>query len=505
MLCERAHPFAPCEINILERRQSAARRGRKAGWEYYVHFRGLNRRLDEWVSHDRLHPIERRQRVGERPRGTHELAGLRASYNLDVVAAGSGAQQPEGEDALDERTLKEHERAFGKIKNISRIAFGNYEIDAWYSSPYSCVPNGALCEDLFICERCLRPHTIRERLCRHEARCAMHHPPGDEIYREAREADAHGKVLSVFIVDGALSPAYCQRLCLLGKLFLDHKLIWRTPQHFLFAVLCEWDERGCHLIGYFSRQKGPGSGAPLPHTLACLLVLPPHQRKNYGVLLISLSYELARREGWSGAPERPLSDLGLKSYRAYWAAALLRVLATAARKGEALSVLDLSERTAICQPDVLATLHSLRLLRYAAGAHSLCVPLALLVRHGLALPAGAGGPSVVDERQVRSQRPGGVFAIDTAKLQWPPAGTTLPGAALLAKDEASPAFTSTDAGAALAPGPTASRALRQAPLAAEAAPAQQSRKRKAAPPAEEPETADVRMTLRSARRATGAS
>ena len=42
------------------------------------------------------------------------------------------------------------------------------------------------------------------------------HPPGDEIYRNSS--------ISVFEIDGATSRTYCQNLCLLAKLFLDHKV-----------------------------------------------------------------------------------------------------------------------------------------------------------------------------------------------------------------------------------------------------------------------------------------
>lgn len=37
-------------------------------------------------------------------------------------------------------------------------------------------------------------------------------------------------------------------------------------------------------------------------------------------------YELSRRAGTVGTPERPLSDLGLRSYLAYWIATLIRFL-----------------------------------------------------------------------------------------------------------------------------------------------------------------------------------
>lgn len=46
---------------------------------------------------------------------------------------------------------------------------------------------------------------------------------------------------------------YCQNLCLLAKLFLDHKTLYYDVDPFLFYVLCEMDERGGHLVGYFSK------------------------------------------------------------------------------------------------------------------------------------------------------------------------------------------------------------------------------------------------------------
>lgn len=80
-----------------------------------------------------------------------------------------------------------------------------------------------------------------------QEKCGLNHPPANEIYRKDE--------LSVFEVDGNSSKIYCQNLCLLAKLFLDHKTLYYDVEPFLFYVVTTNDEFGCHLIGYFSKVR----------------------------------------------------------------------------------------------------------------------------------------------------------------------------------------------------------------------------------------------------------
>jgi len=109
---------------------------------------------------------------------------------------------------------------------------------------------------------------------------------------------------------------------LFGKLFIDIKTLFFDTDNFLFYLLTDADSQRDHVLGFFSKEKISYDD----YNLACIVVLPPYQRKGYGMLMIEFSYELCRRAGKVGTPERPLSDLGLRSYLAYWVATIVRFL-----------------------------------------------------------------------------------------------------------------------------------------------------------------------------------
>jgi histone acetyltransferase HTATIP len=62
---------------------------------------------------------------------------------------------------------------------------------------------------------------------------------------------------------------------------------------------------------------------------------------------------LSKKEGKLGSPEKPLSDLGLLGYRAYWAETIIDMLVNTS-DGE-LSVDDIAQKTSITHADVMNT------------------------------------------------------------------------------------------------------------------------------------------------------
>src|SRR5437667_5191847 len=149
-------------------------------------------------------------------------------------------------------------------------------------------------------------------------------------------------------------------------MYLDHKTLYYDVEPFLFYVLCECDDRGCHFVGYFSKvpplllpinlqEKRSVAG----YNLSCIVTLPIYQRKGYGFFLISFSYLLSLRENRLGSPEKPLSDLGLLSYRSYWKTALANALLEVLDKGVNISIHELGKRTGMTDDGVVAVLEGL--------------------------------------------------------------------------------------------------------------------------------------------------
>lgn len=180
-----------------------------------------NRRLDEWIPFDRIEskyeePLEPPLEASDGKKdGKKALSARRGKRKFSAV-------QKDPHEDLDPTTAaleREHEE-ITKVKNIQKIELGRYEIDTWYYSPY---PDEYCGEKLYLCEFTLKYMRKHSTLARHKRKCTLRHPPGDEIYRDGN--------LSVWEVDGKDQKIYCQNLCLLAKLFLDHKYVSRKCLH----------------------------------------------------------------------------------------------------------------------------------------------------------------------------------------------------------------------------------------------------------------------------------
>ncbi|KAF8794510.1 histone acetyltransferase KAT7-like [Argiope bruennichi] len=273
------------------------------------------------------------------------LDNLAPSYDVELFKEAQACAAEELEE-----TLRQHKDKHGRIHTLE---MGRYEMDVWYTAPYP--EEYQMLPKLYICEFCLKYMNSQTVLRRHVAKCIWRYPPGDEIYRKGN--------ISFFEVDGQKNKTYCQNLCLLAKLFLDHKTLYFDVEPFLFYVMTESDNEGAHIIGYFSKEKN----SFLNYNVSCILTLPPYQRQGYGRMLIDFSYLLSKTEEKVGSPEKPLSDLGLISYRSYWKSILLEYLSKFEGKG--ISIKDLSQETAITAYDIVSTLQALSLLKYWKGKH----------------------------------------------------------------------------------------------------------------------------------------
>nr|XP_021406303.1 histone acetyltransferase KAT8 [Lonchura striata domestica] len=203
---------------------------------------------------------------------------------------------------------KEHE-AITKVKYVDKIHIGHYEIDAWYFSPFP--EDYGKQPKLWICEFCLKYMKFERSYRLHLGQCQWRQPPGREIYRKGN--------ISVYEVDGKDHKIYCQNLCLLAKLFLDHKTLYFDVEPFVFYLLTEVDRQGAHIVGYFSKTSG-----------------------------------------------------------SYWSWVLLEILRDF--RGT-LSIKDLSQMTSITQTDIISTLQSLNMVKYWKGQHVICVTPRLVEEH----------------------------------------------------------------------------------------------------------------------------
>ena len=289
-------------------------------------------------------------------------------------------------------SMTQNQTEISRVRNLERVQMGSYEIEPWYFSPYPAEFTD--CDLVYVCEFCLCYYGDDFQFRRHRKKCTLLHPPGNEIYRDAN--------VSFFEIDGRRQRTWCRNLCLLSKLFLDHKTLYYDVDPFLFYCMTERSQHGHHLIGYFSKEKESAEG----YNVACILTLPQYQRKGWGKLLIQFSYELSKVEGKLGSPEKPLSDLGLLGYRAYWQEVIVDVLMQRQAEGTpTISVEELGQTLAMTTNDVLHTLQNLNMMRYTNKNHVIVLTDAAMAQR---------------EQQREKEALKGRRTIDPVNLQWKP-------------------------------------------------------------------------------------
>ncbi|KAJ3086623.1 hypothetical protein HK100_008643, partial [Physocladia obscura] len=226
----------------------------------------------------------------------YETAKIQADENAATLSSVAAAH------SQSNGTSGYHTAAGGPL--IDSIHFGKWKIDTWYAAPYP----EEYCQQstLYLCEYCLKYMKSPFMMKRHKLKCPLKSPPGNEIYRDA--------AISIFEVDGRKNKIYCQNLCLLAKMFLDHKTLYYDVEPFLFYVMTERDN----------------------------------------------SYLLSKKEEKPGTPEKPLSDLGLLSYRSYWRFTVLQELRKIDKA--TVSLEELVAKTCMTYDDIVSTLSLLDML-----------------------------------------------------------------------------------------------------------------------------------------------
>ncbi len=332
----------------------------------YVHYVAHDRRNDEWVSLDCLRQpcatppgAAHKVRTPTSPRQQPRSRKRQRKADHRRTPRGGGLHSSRVDPSVA-HLLEEARHKKTAVKNIEAVIFSQWRLEPWYWAPF---PEQYHHQSLYFCDWTLRYTTSQilavEHRTQYKASRAPRRPPGVRCYGPDDDD------ICLWEVDGENEPRYCQNLCLLAKLFLDHKTLSFDAEPFRFYCLTKKSvgDDGIEehsLMGYFSKEKV----SALNYNLACILTLPQFQRQGVGTLMISLSYALSVRESKVGSPEKPLSDLGKLSYRAYWSYISLKLLED--YDGD-LTLKELARTKGLCSEDVISTLEHLGLLREWRG------------------------------------------------------------------------------------------------------------------------------------------
>ena len=334
----------------------------------------------------------------------------------------SFAEQPQAIVEAPGSTPNRRESLKKLERNIDKVVLGDMLFDTWYYSPYpenvvplkpahdarnGTMPNGishinglVMLGRLYVCPLCFR-YTTREsdyaqHLLHHQEqqRQGMNVLPVPATAFKVYEWDGY----AVWEVDGEKEKLYCQNLSLFGKLFLEQKSVFFDTGSFKYYVLTHtpvepsptsrargrkrsvfvFDESlfQTKVLGFFSKENMSWDS----NNLACILVFPPFQHRQLGQLLMAISYKLSGWEwegGIIGGPEKPLSDMGRKSYLRFWSERVARFFMGQAEDAdqhrvfqkarkpknghakEEMTIKEIGDRTGMLAEDVVAALNEM--------------------------------------------------------------------------------------------------------------------------------------------------
>ncbi|KAK6455829.1 acyl-CoA N-acyltransferase [Scheffersomyces xylosifermentans] len=454
------------EYRLAEILQQHLKKGKKV---FYVHYQEFNKRLDEWISADRIdyrRPMilpeikadkkdEKKDNKSKKKTTSSKPKSSKMSKSQSSQKSVTGTPQPDdgdidtpmqedemdldnlnvqglkrpGEEVNREDEIKklrtggsmtQNHSEVARVRNLSYVILGEHIIEPWYFSPYPIELTEE--DEIYICDFTLSYFGSKKQFERFRSKCSMKHPPGNEIYRDSK--------VSFWEIDGRKQRTWCRNLCLLCKLFLDHKTLYYDVDPFLFYVMTIKSDQGHHVVGFFSKEKESGDG----YNVACILTLPCYQKKGYGKLLIQFSYMLTHVEHKVGSPEKPLSDLGLLSYRAFWTDTLVKLLVersnpvlykknnpeieeeedngltpptTVAKPGDSseITIEEISSITCMTTIDILHTLTTLQILRYYKGQHIIVITDQIMAMY---------------DKQIKKVREKKKHELDPRKLSWTP-------------------------------------------------------------------------------------
>jgi histone acetyltransferase HTATIP len=173
---------------VLSKRESGSKK------EFYVHYIDYNKRLDEWVTPDRMNlgklqpPAKKEPKSqassakGSRPSSPEREANVplrkQVSQNrkrklgmldrADDESSQDAPPPPKTGSLRPHGGSMSHDDVITRIKNVQMIELGRYRMKPWYFSPY---PVELTSEPvIYLCEFCLKYVRSRKCLERHRVR-----------------------------------------------------------------------------------------------------------------------------------------------------------------------------------------------------------------------------------------------------------------------------------------------------------------------------------------------